>query len=276
MKDRASAKINLCLYLGPLRPDGYHELLSIFQSISLFDELELTDHDGQHDEVRCPGLEGPNIAERAIAMFREATGWDGPPQLLQIEKRIPIAAGLGGGSADAAATLRLLTQRSGLTSDLHPLSTRLGADVPSQLSPGRYLVEGIGDRLTRLPAPGPLGIVILPCDAQLSTADVYREADRQGLTRTRGELERIRATLDLRSPEHVNDLAQAARALEPAIDALIARLSIEGVAGKLTGSGPTVFALFPTLQDAQGVTDRLVSAGVAAHACVPIHNSSLT
>ena len=108
MRELAPAKINLCLYVGPLRSDGYHELVSVMQAIDLADELELTDSDATADDVRCPDVEGPNLAASALAAFREHTGWDGPPQLLQIEKRIPVAAGLGGGSADAAATLRLL------------------------------------------------------------------------------------------------------------------------------------------------------------------------
>ncbi|HEX2702471.1 MAG TPA: hypothetical protein VHM72_03455, partial [Solirubrobacteraceae bacterium] len=141
MRGLAPAKINLCLYVGQLRPDGYHELVSVIQSIDLADQLELTDGDGGDDQVYCPGLEGPNLAERAIAAFREATGWDGPPQRLEIEKRIPIAAGLGGGSADAAAALRLLARRAGRGSDaeLLAIASSLGADVPSQLQPGRWL-----------------------------------------------------------------------------------------------------------------------------------------
>ena len=269
MRELAPAKVNLCLYLGPRRDDGYHELLSVFQAIDLCDVLELSDHD--RDEVRCPGLEGPNIAARAMALFREATGWDGPPQLLQIEKRIPIAAGLGGGSADAAGALRLLARRSGLRADLHALAIALGADVPSQLEPGRHLVEGIGQRLTRLPDPGPFGVLVLPSQARLSTAAVFAKADELGLPRSAQEIKRARASLDPDGPDPVNDLATAARALEPAIDAAIARFP----GSVLTGSGPTLFKVFPTLQDAQDAAGECSAAGVVAHACAPVHNSSL-
>lgn len=269
MRELAPAKVNLCLYLGPLRADGYHELLSIFQSVDLCDELELSDH--EREEVRCPGLEGPNLAARAIALFREVTGWDGPPQLLAINKRIPIAGGLGGGSADAAATLRLLARRSGLRADLHALAVRLGADVPSQLEPGRYLVEGIGERLTRLPDPDPFGVLLLPSSARLSTAAVFAKADELALPRSDEEIKRIRATLDLRDPKPDNDLAAAARLLEPMIDAAIARLP----GSTLTGSGPTVYKLFATLDEAREEAARLASAGVIAYACAPVHNSSL-
>jgi 4-diphosphocytidyl-2-C-methyl-D-erythritol kinase len=270
---RIPAKVNLCLYVGPRRPDGYHDLLSVIQSIALYDELELRDHDGPADEVRCAGVEGPNLAAGAIAAFRESTGWDGPPQLLVIDKRIPVAAGLGGGSADAAGALRLLRDRSGLgTPDqLHAIATSLGADVPSQLQPGRYLAAGIGEQLTPLPIPDGFGVVVLPSKAALSTKAVYEEADRLGLTRTSAELERLRTTLTGSTAiEPHNDLEPAARSLEHTIEATLQHLPGSIVAG----SGPTVIALFPTLQDAERAAERLVAAGIDALAAGAVHNSS--
>ena len=277
MRELAPAKINLCLYVGPLRPDGYHELVSVMQAIDLADELELTDSDATADDVRCPDVEGPNLAAHALAAFREHTGWDGPPQLRQIEKRIPVAAGLGGGSADAAATLRLLARRSGRGSHaaLLEIATSLGADVPSQLQPGRWLVQGFGERLTPLADAEPLGIVLLPSSAKLSTAAVYAQADRLGLTRGADELAAALAALDPNSPEPVNDLEQAARSLEPTIDGAIETVRREGAARALvSGSGPTVVGLFPTLQDARLAVDRLNAAGVDAKAARAIHNQS--
>ena len=277
MRELAPAKINLCLYVGPLRSDGYHELVSVMQAIDLADELELTDSDATADDVRCPDVEGPNLAASALAAFREHTGWDGPPQLLQIEKRIPVAAGLGGGSADAAATLRLLARRSGRGShaDLLEIATSLGADVPSQLHPGRWLAQGFGERLTPLADAEPLGIVLLPSSAKLSTAAVYAQADRLGLTRGADELAAALAALDPNSPEPVNDLEQAARSLEPTIDGAIETVRREGAARALvSGSGPTVVGLFPTLQAARQAVDRLNAAGVDAKAARAIHNQS--
>src|SRR5271163_1207232 len=116
----APAKVNLGLFLGPTRAeDGRHTLVSVMQSISLADELtlELAGSGLQADELICPGVEGPadeNLAATALRAFRERTGWDSPPLRLSIRKRIPIAAGLAGGSADAAATLRLAAHASGL------------------------------------------------------------------------------------------------------------------------------------------------------------------
>ncbi|MBA2636626.1 MAG: 4-(cytidine 5'-diphospho)-2-C-methyl-D-erythritol kinase, partial [Solirubrobacterales bacterium] len=101
----APAKVNLCLHLGPLRPDGRHELVSIMDTVSLADRLvlESATPDGSGgaapdagldgDEVRCPGVAGPNLAASALAAFRAATGWSGPPLLLRIDKRIPVAGG---------------------------------------------------------------------------------------------------------------------------------------------------------------------------------------
>src|SRR3954463_488925 len=103
----APAKVNLCLFVGVPREDGLHPLVSVVQALSLADELTLEPAAGAGDEVVCPRIAGPNLAARALALFREATGWDAPPQRLVIDKRVPVAAGMGGGSSDAAATLRL-------------------------------------------------------------------------------------------------------------------------------------------------------------------------
>src|SRR5437870_13322071 len=116
----APAKTNLGLFVGPVRPrDGRHELVTVMQSISLADELELAlaAPDAGEDEIVAPLVPGPaadNLAARALRAFREAPGWRHPPLRLEVRKRIPIAAGLGGGSADAACTLRLCAAASGL------------------------------------------------------------------------------------------------------------------------------------------------------------------
>src|ERR1700677_1361149 len=118
----APAKINLGLFVGPVREsDARHELVSVMQSISLADELTLElgdpDSDRDRDEVVCPGVPGDpaqNLAAAALQAFRASTGWQAPPLRLSIVKRIPVAAGLGGGSADAAAALRLASHVSGL------------------------------------------------------------------------------------------------------------------------------------------------------------------
>lgn len=282
MNELAYAKVNLCLYLGPVRStDGRHELVSVMQSIDLADDLELSDHPDRSgdDEIRCPGVEGPNLAGAAFAAFRELTGWDGQRQLLQIDKRIPIAGGMGGGSADAAAALRLIARRSGLGSDaqLFEIAAMLGADVPSQVHPGRVLAEGAGERLRVLADPPPFGVLVLPSSGGLSAGAVFGEADRLGLRRSADELAMILATLDTIDVAAVNDLEPAARSLDPTIDLRLDQARTAGATNALlTGSGPTVFGLFPTPEQARHAAQRLVASGVDARASRPLHNSRLT
>ena len=245
LRARAPGKVNLCLYVGTPREDGLHPLVSVVQALSLADELTLEPAAGQDDEVVCPGVEGPNLAARALQLFREATGWDAPPQRLTIDKRVPVAAGMGGGSSDAAATLRLAAHAAGvpLPAELGP---RLGADVPSLIRPGRVLMTGAGEHVDRLPEPGPLGVLVLPVDAALSTPDVYREADRLGLTRSHAELAEVDARGRAAPGAHVHhDLQDAARSLCPQVDAALDAARAAGADHALvSGSGPTVVGLF--------------------------------
>src|SRR3954466_491643 len=136
----APAKLNLCLYLGPRREDGLHELCSLLEPLALTDLIEVSP--AERDEVLCPGVEGENLAARALAGLRER-GWGRGPLRGEIEKKGPTAAGLGGGSGDAAAVLRLA---AGEVADLPQLAAELGADVPSHLRPSPALGRGGGGR----------------------------------------------------------------------------------------------------------------------------------
>jgi len=238
---RAPGKVNVCLFVGAPRPDGLHALVSIFQPVSLADEVTLT-AGGDADAVICPGVEGDNLAARALAEFRRETGWNGAPQTLTIAKHVPVAAGMGGGSADAAATLRLAAAASGLP--IPPeLPMRLGADVPVLLQPQRALVTGAGEHVEAVPAAAPTPLVIVPLDAALSTAAVYREFDAGDRPRSPEELEAAAARLRAGGePPAVNDLEAAARRLCPAIEPALDALRAAGVERPMvTGSGPTVF-----------------------------------
>ena len=146
---RAPAKLNLCLYLGDRRGDGLHELRSLFCPLLLSDRLEVSELEQGPDEVVCAGVEGPNLVGVALEAMR-ARGWERPPLRVEIDKRIPVAAGLGGGSADAAAVLRLA---AGELDDLPRIAAGLGADVPSQLDPRFALVGGTGETVEPLQAP---------------------------------------------------------------------------------------------------------------------------
>jgi 4-diphosphocytidyl-2-C-methyl-D-erythritol kinase len=281
----APAKLNLGLYLGRGRSDGLHELCSLFEPLALADLLRI--EVGERDEVVCPGVAGENLAARALAALRER-GWDAPPLRIEIEKRIPVAAGLGGGSADAAAVLRLAS--AGLVSpaadspaeafwlqdnqkvsadavgvaDLQAIAAELGADVPSQLRPALALVRGAGERVEPLPAPAEHAVLLLPSGGGLSTKAVFEEADRLGLGRDEDELDALADQLRAAagagaSPLSyvdllVNDLEPAALSLRPEIgDALDLLRRAGAPAVFLSGSGPTVVGLFPSLGAAESV-----------------------
>jgi len=286
----APAKVNLGLFLGPAREqDGRHELVTVMQSISLADELTLERAPAgvEHDEVLCPGVPGApgeNLAARALAAFRAATGWDAPPLRLSIVKRIPVAAGLGGGSADAAGALRLARHASGLGGDdelLRALGAALGADVPAQIAPGRWLAGGVGELLEALPDPNPtsFGLLVLPAAGGLSTAAVYAEADRLDLARSAETLEQrrraLRRALELSAAVPAaselleNDLAPAAISLCPEIAGALSQARDAGAEIALvSGSGPTVLGLFPHA-NGLGRAER-AAAGLGDRAPAPI------
>jgi 4-diphosphocytidyl-2-C-methyl-D-erythritol kinase len=285
----APAKINLGLFVGPTRPDGRHQLASVMQSISLADELILqaAPPGVEHDEVVCDAVAGENLAARALELFRAATGWDAPPLRLQIDKRIPIAAGLGGGSADAAATLRLATAASGL-GDLDlllVLASELGADVPAQVTPGRWLATGAGEQLQPLPDPvSPLGVLVLAQASGLSTAEVYAEADRIGIARDVDDLEEhhemlvkafeLGSALPADTSLLYNDLQASAVSLCPAIEKTLLEAREAGAeTAFVSGSGPTVVALFGRangLSRAERAAAGLVGREPAALAAVSV------
>jgi 4-diphosphocytidyl-2-C-methyl-D-erythritol kinase len=258
----APAKLNLCLYLGPRRDDGLHELCSLFEPLALADLIEVSP--AEADEVVCAGVEGENLAARALAALRER-GWERESLRIEIEKRVPVAAGLGGGSADAAAVLRLA---AGEVGDLQGLAAELGADVPSQLQPSLALVGGAGERVEPLPEPTPHAALLLPDGGGLSTADVFAEADRLGCGREPDELEVLAVRLrqaagggasPLAYPELlVNDLEAPARSLRPAIGDALERLREAGAAvALLSGSGPTAVGLFADLAAARAAAARI-------------------
>ena len=261
---RAPAKLNLCLYLGGRRDDGLHELRSLFCPLAISDRLEVAAGRGEADVVVCPGVEGPNLAAVALEALR-ARGWRSPPLRVEIDKRIPVAAGLGGGSADAAALLRLAADQ---LDGVDEIALALGADVPSQLAPDFVLVEGAGEVFEALPPPGDFAVVLIPDEAGLSTPAVYEQADALGLGRSGAELDDLAARLraaarDGASPLDyaellVNDLEQAAISLRPSIAEALAALEEVGAARAfVTGSGPTAVGLFADLADADAAASAL-------------------
>ena len=261
---RAPAKLNLCLYLGGRREDGLHELRSLFCPLLLSDRITVAASEAEGDEVVCPGVEGPNLVGVALEAMR-ARGWRREPLHVEIDKRIPVAAGLGGGSADAAAVLRLAAED---LADLPAIAAALGADVPSQLDPVFALVSGAGEVVERLPAPGEFAVVMIDDDQGLSTAEVYAEADALGLGRSAQELDAVAARLREAagggaSPLDYlelleNDLQQAALSLRPRIaEALDALDEVGAVRSLVTGSGPTAVGLFEDMVAADAAVSSL-------------------
>ena len=253
LRELAPAKVNLCLFVGPVRPDGRHELVTLFESISLADELELSAPTSGRDEVVCPDVPGPNLVADALAALRDA-GWSAPPVRVAIHKRIPAAAGLGGGSADAAAVLRMAHALAPLPDGLAlRIARELGADVPSQLEPGLSVGTGAGDIVQPRMSLAPHALVIVPQPFELSTPEVYREIDRLELPRDPADLAERRRALEaavsdggqrLPNALAMNDLGRAALSLAPAIAEALAALRDAGAEQIIVcGSGPTAAGL---------------------------------
>ena len=254
----AAAKINLALVVGPRRDDGMHELLTVYQRVALVDRLELR----RAESVSVDGFVGDTIVRSAL----EALASAGAPTIAaRIQKRIPVGAGLGGGSADAAAALALgntLSDRRLSDDALEEIARRLGADVPFFLRDGPQLGAGDGSELTPLDLPQDYWILlVLPRgEAKRSTEAVYAAFDarggERGFDRRRDAL---RAALaDVRRPRDLarlppNDLASSSVAGElRALGAFRADVS---------GAGPTVYGLFHHRADAEAASARLAGAG---------------
>ena len=257
VRESAFAKVNLSLFLGPLRADRRHWLVTLFESVCLADELVITPLASGADQVVCPGVSGPNLVSAALAGLRGA-GWSAPPVLVRIEKRIPVAAGMGGGSADAAAMLRCARRLGSVPrAAVERIAAGLGADVPGQLDPGLSLGTGAGERIAPVGDLAEHRLLVLPQPLGLSTPEVFREADRLRLPRSARELESLQAELEaalapggggaVRLPERllVNDLAPAAISLRPEVGAALELARAAGAEPALVcGSGPTVIGIF--------------------------------
>lgn len=259
LTEAAYAKVNLCLFLGGTRADGRHELVTLFESVSLQDDLVISAAPGGADEVLCPGIDGTNLVDAALAGLRVA-GWSAPPVRVEITKRIPLAAGLGGGSADAAALLRCAPRLAPVARErVRALAASLGADVPSQLQPAPAIGTGAGEILTAVGELAAHALLLLPQAAALSTPEVYAEADRLGLGRAPEELAALGSELEAALgggsgveggamlPANLvrNDLQPASLSLCPGIEDALAG-ALEGGADQaiVCGSGPTVIGLF--------------------------------
>lgn len=271
---RAHAKVNLDLRVLGMRPDGFHEIRTVFQAISLHDTLDCVPHEGEFS-IAC-GMAGvpidrTNLIWRAAEALWRLLGRDGPVRgaTVRLEKRIPLQAGLGGGSADAAAALVGLArawQAPVRPADLIEAAGSLGADVPFFLAGGTALGLGRGDEIYPLADLPRHWIVLLVPGFGVSTADAYGWYD--------GERDLVRGAAALREPQHVpgpwpsraaqmiNDLEAPIARHHPEIDQMKLTLRRAGaLAAAMSGSGSTVFGLFQKRRDALAAVERLSGSG---------------
>ncbi len=277
---RAFAKVNYALEVRGVRPDGYHEISTVMQSVSLADEVEIERiRKGFELAVGPEGVEvGPpekNTVYKARRLLGELAGTELPARV-SLRKGIPAGAGLGGGSADAAATLVGLNELFGLglsDEELREVGLRVGADVSFCLIGGTALGEGIGDTLKPLPAPPPHHLLVVKPAVGASTARIYRAYDK------RPETDKPSVTLvaeALRTGDLVtlakglgNDLAPVTRKLVPEVGELEEALLDAGALGTaMSGSGTAVFGVFGAREEARAVADRLQAHFVAI--CEPV------
>ena len=252
----APAKLNLALVVGPQRADGKHELLTVFQRVDLGDRITIE----PARETTISGFAGDTIVRAALALLDAPHGWR-----VTIEKNIPIAAGLGGGSSDAATALRLANGQleQQLTSEqLHELALQVGADVPFFLRDGPQLGTGDGTTLEPLDLPQDFAVLLLlPRDAhKSSTAGVYDAFDARG--GDEGFEERaaaLRTALaGVRRPRDLAALPQNDLASSP----LSAELRAHGAfRADVSGAGPMVYGLFNRTADAKGAARALGHLG---------------
>lgn len=270
MKLYAHAKINLYLDVLGRLPDGYHLIRSVMQSVTLSDEVAV--YPAERTEVICP--ERPdlcgedNLARKAAAIFKSKVEAARNIEVrIEISKRIPIAAGLAGGSADAAAALVGLNRLSGALlsdEDLAEIGALVGMDVPFCIAGGTMLAEGKGERLSPLRSMPSAEIVLVTPPVSLPTARVYSALDELevgplgGIDRVltaleSGDLKELAGALD-------NRLAIAAVNLVPEIEGVVSSLlSVGALGASVSGSGPTVFGVFE-IGDGEPAAEKMRTA----------------
>lgn len=262
-EERAWAKINLTLDVLGKRPDGYHELCMVMESVDLSDILRFS-HSGQGIQVKTNLAflpQGPtNLAAKAALCFAKATGITVEPLTIEIEKRIPVCAGTAGGSSDAAAVLRYLNRatKAGLSDQaLQKIGEQVGSDVPYCVTGGTALAQGRGEVLTPLPSLPGCTLVLCKPSFSISTPALFAELDRHKLCR-RPDTAGVRKALE------GGDLAGVARRLYnvfedvlPPRQAKVVReiknrlITCGALGANLSGTGPTVFGLFDDEHPAQ-------------------------
>jgi 4-diphosphocytidyl-2-C-methyl-D-erythritol kinase len=272
---RAHAKVNLDLRVLGTRPDGFHELRTVFQSVELHDTLVCVTKPGAFQlKCRAAGvpLDETNLVWRAAARLWTAIGREGPPRdvSITIKKDIPLQAGLGGGSADAAAALHVLGRLWGGVplSLLRDVAGGVGADVPYFLSGGTALGLGRGEEIYPLVDLPTYWVVIVRPRYGVSTAEAYAwyDEDRSAGLREVREPQMLPVPWPTRAAQMINDLEPPAVRRHPEIGTLKTLLREAGaVAAAMSGSGSAVFGLFRTRGSAARVLKPASRGGARAH-----------
>jgi 4-diphosphocytidyl-2-C-methyl-D-erythritol kinase len=270
---RAHAKINLDLRVLGMRPDGFHELRTVFQAIALHDTITCIPREGPfalESESAAVPLDRSNLVWRAAEALWRALRRAGPlrDMVVRLDKRIPVQAGLGGGSANAAATLRALVRAWRVpvrAAQLTDVAATLGADVPFFLAGGTALGLGRGDEIYPLVDLPRHWIVLLVPGFGVSSGDAYRWYDEERV-RERGHLQPepqyVPGPWPSRAAQMVNDLEVPIARHHPEIDQMKATLRRAGaLAAAMSGSGSAVFGLFQKHGDATRAVKRLHGSG---------------
>jgi 4-diphosphocytidyl-2C-methyl-D-erythritol kinase len=274
VKANAYAKVNLGLQIRAPEADGYHPLRGVFQTIDWSDSVSVEDAD--EDAMDVPGGGAPendtNLAWRAVAAARSA-GSGARPTRVVLAKQIPSPAGLGGGSADAAAALSLAARRFSVSFDVvRRIAVDLGSDVPFAVVGGTAIVTGRGEFVSPQPDVSgfALGVVVPPIG--LDTAAVYRAWDGLDGPRGRGiDANDLPPMLRDYAPL-VNDLYPAAVSIAPEIDEWRAELASRwSVSVMMTGSGAALFGYFPTRSEAEDAVSIVPEEATSARAAEPIN-----
>ena len=273
---RAPAKVNLHLGVGPLRPDGYHDLVTIFHAVDLTDDVVARPADRLGLVVTGEGAAGlptdeRNLAWRAAALLAEHAGVPARARL-EITKSIPVAGGMAGGSADAAAALVACAALWHVEAPLAELAARLGSDVAFPLSGGTALGTGRGEVLSPVLTGGAFHWVFALADHGISAGDAYRELDRQRSTgaapRPVGSPDAVIEALRSGDPHRLagtlaNDLQPAALAIAPALRrTLVAGHELGAIAAIVSGSGPTCAFLTAGRAEATALAAALAAEGI--------------
>lgn len=273
IKVRVPGKINLTLEVLHRRADGYHEVATILQAIDLWDELALNEAPTVSLQCSLPELEGPdNLVERAARLLAASCGVT-KGAAMHLQKGIPVAAGLGGGSADAAAALVGLDQMWGLGCSherLHALAVELGSDVAFFLTGGTALATGRGERVAPLPAVTPAWLVLVspPIALPRKTATLYAALAPEDFG-DGGATERVKRQLaagePITSASLVNTFERVVYGVFPRLQHY-ARLFRDAGAERVhvAGSGPSLFFLVRSQQEGRALVERLHASGLAA------------